>query len=237
MSWIAAAIGGSAVLGAAGSIIGGGEQASAAKNAANLQLQEFKAIEGQEAPYMRAGVQSLGPLEYMLGIGPEFNPNGARRGQAGTYGMLTKPFNVSDWQQLSPAYNFMRQQGQQGVLNGNAAGQGALSGAAQKDLMGFNQNLANESFNNAFNMYQTQQGNIYQRLAGLTQLGQNAAAQTGQQGTSIAQSAGQSMQNYGTAMGGAYVGAANAIGGGASDLAWLLKGGGQAPPATSPLGG
>jgi hypothetical protein len=131
----------------------------------------------------------------------------------------------------------MRQQGQQGVLNGNAAGQGALSGAAQKDLMGFNQNLANESFNNAFNMYQTQQGNIYQRLAGLTQLGQNAAAQTGQQGTSIAQSAGQSMQNYGTAMGGAYVGAANAIGGGASDLAWLLKGGGQAPPATSPLGG
>jgi hypothetical protein len=223
-------------LGAAGSIIGGDKQASAAKAAAGLQAQEFKAIQGQEAPYMRAGVQSLGPLEYMLGIGPEFNANGARRGAAGTYGSLIKPFNVSDWQQLSPAYNFMRQQGQQGVLNGNAAGSGALSGAAQKDLMGFNQNLANESFNNAFNMYQTQQGNIYQRLAGLTQLGQNAAAQTGQQGTSIANAEGQAIQNYGSAMGGAYVGAANSLGGMANYLPWLMANN-QAPPATAGLGG
>lgn len=233
---IAAAIGGGALVGAAGSIIGGSQQASGAKNAQNIAQNEFKAIQGQEAPYMRAGVQSLGPLEYMLGLGPEFNASGAPRGAPGTYGSLIKPFNVSDWQSLSPAYNFMRQQGQQGVLNGDAAGSGALSGAAQKDLMGFNQNLANESFNNAFNMYQTQQGNIYQRLAGLVQTGQNAAAQTGQQGTTIAGMAGQAAQNYGTAMGGATVGAANTLSS-TSYLPWLMQGSGGAPPATAGLGG
>lgn len=145
------------------------------------------------------------------------------------FGSLLQPFTTANWQQLSPSYGFQLQQGQQGTLNGSAANAGALSGAAQKDLMSFNQGLANTSFDNAFNMYQTQQGNIYQRLAGLAQLGQASAANTGQQGTALTGQIGQAITNAGTAQAGGIVGSANAYSGalsGASYLPWLYSGGG-----------
>lgn len=145
----------------------------------------------------------------------------------GGFGSLLQPFNAQNWQQLSPAYNFQRQQGMQGVLGADASSAGALSGSAQKDLMSFNQNLANTSFNNAFNMYQTQQGNIYDRLAGVMQLGQSAAANTGQQGTALAGQAAQSATNIGSALAAGQVGAANAYANTASTLGflpWLSQG-------------
>lgn len=158
------------------------------------------------------------------------------------FGSLTKPFNISDWQQLSPAYNFQLQQGQQGVLNADTAGQGALSGAALKDLIGYNQAQANTSFNNAFNQYQTQQGNIFNRLSGIAQLGQASANNTGQQGTALAGQAAQSATNIGTAQAGGIVGSANAISGGLSSaVPWLMSanyggGGGGFTPSGSAYG-
>lgn len=147
------------------------------------------------------------------------------------FGSLTKPFDVSDWQQLSPAYNFQKQQGMQGVLNADTSGQGALSGAAMKDLINYNQSEANTSFNNAFNQYQTQQGNIFSRLSGIAQLGQAAANNTGQQGTALAGQAAQSATNIGTAQAGGIVGSANAISGGISSaVPWLMAGGGGSNP-------
>lgn len=146
------------------------------------------------------------------------------------FGSLTQPFNVSNWQQLSPAYNFQLQQGQQNVLNADASGQGALSGSALKDLTNYNQSSANTSFNNAFNQYQTQQGNIFSRLSGIAQLGQASANNTGQQGTALAGQAAQSATNIGTAQAGGIVGSANAISGGLSSAApWLAAGGGSSP--------
>lgn len=149
---------------------------------------------------------------------------------AGGFGSLLQPFNMDTWKSLSPAYNFQQQQGMQGVLNGDAAGSGALSGAAQKDLIGYNQNLANTSFANAFNMYQTQQGNIYDRLAGLMQLGQASASNTGQQGTALAGQSAQSAQNIGSALAAGQIGTANAYSGAlsnASYMPWLMRGQGS----------
>lgn len=149
---------------------------------------------------------------------------------AGGFGSLLTPFTAQNFHQLSPAYQFQLQQGQQGVLNGDASNAGALSGAAQKDLMGYNQSMADTSFNNAFNQYQTQQGNIYNRLAGVANLGQNAAANTGAQGTALAGQAAQSVSNAGTASAAGQIGAANAWSGAigqASAIPWLMsKGGG-----------
>lgn len=154
--------------------------------------------------------------------------SGASAGStAGGYGSLLKSFDTSDWKSLSPAYNFQLQQGQQGVMNANASGQGALSGAAYKDLIDYNQNAANTSFNSAFNQYQTQQGNIYSRLSGIAQLGQASANNTGQQGTALAGQAAQSATNIGTAQAGGDVGVAKALGGAAASAApWLQYGGG-----------
>jgi hypothetical protein len=252
MSWIAVAVGGSALVGGISSMVASGQQAGAAQNAQNISQSEFNTITGQEQPYMEAGYGAQSQLNYLLGIGqpgtsasgptagtPAYGwpgtssyhpavpassgtPGTASSSGAGGYGSLLTPFNAQYMQQYSPAYQFQMQQGQQGVLNQDAASQGALSGASMKDLIGFNQNYANTAFNNAFNQYQTQQGNVYQRLAGVSQLGQAAAANTGQQGTALAGQAAQSATNIGTAQAGGTIGVANAASS-ASSLPWLLS--------------
>jgi len=233
-------------------------QAGAAENAQQISQNEFNTITGQEQPFMQGGYGALSALNYGLGIGGSspglngYDPSsgytiggngaigrlipggGSTPGAAGGtpgmgYGSLIAPFTADTFKQYSPAYQFQLQQGQQGTLNAEAASNGALSGSAQKDLMSFNQNLANTSFNNAFNQYQTQQGNIYSRLAGIAQLGQNAASNTGQQGTALAGQAAQSAQNIGTAQAAGQIGSANAITGGINSLSalpWLFSSGG-----------
>jgi hypothetical protein len=169
--------------------------------------------------------------------------NAATGTHSGGYGSLLKQFDINTFHQMSPAYRFGLQQGQQGVLNGEEANMGALSGAAQKDLMAFNQGYADNAFNNAFNQYQTQQGNIYQRLGGLAQLGQAAASNQATGASSFANGIGQSMTNAGTAAAGGIVGATNSITGSInSALPYLYSPGSSsagslnATPASSVLG-
>jgi hypothetical protein len=233
--------------GAAGSAAS--EQAGAAENAQQIAENEFNTITSQESPYMQSGYGAQSQLNYLLGIGTPGSSGTAGTGTAGSpatassstaggYGSLLQPFTASYMQQYSPAYQFQLQQGQQGVLNGDAASQGALSGSALKDLTSYNQNYANTAYNNAFNQYQTQLGNTYSRLSGVAQLGQNAAANTGQQGTALANSAAQSATNIGTAQAGGTVGAANAIAGGLSSasLPWLYANNNTNPYGSTGVG-
>ena len=162
------------------------------------------------------------------------NPNPDSSSPAGGYGSLLTPFTASNFHDMSPAYQFQLQQGQQGVLNTDSGSQGALSGAALKDLTGYNQGMANTSFNNAFNQYQTQQGNIYSRLASVAQTGQAAASNQATGASNFGSSIGQSATNVGSALGGGTVGAGNALSGGASSLGGIYAaygGGGQFDPS------
>lgn len=222
MSFIALSIG--LGVGALGSIAGGIIQGNAAKSAAKtqanaseqaaqIQQNEFNTITQQEQPWMQAGQGAQSQLNYLLGNGTPGTAQTAGSSSGGTFGSLLTPFSAQMMQQYSPAYKFQLQQGINGTLAGEAGGMGALSGAAQQGLESFNQNYANTAFNNAFNQYNAQQSNIYQRLAGVSQLGQNAAANTGQQGTALAGSEGQAVSNVGTALAGGQVGAANAYAG------------------------
>lgn len=137
------------------------------------------------------------------------------------YGSFTKPFDAEEFYKYQdPGYWFRLQQGQQALQNSAGAGSGALSGAAMKDLLGYNQDMASTEYGNAFNRYQTQQGNIFQRLMGIAQLGQNSASNTGATGANLAGQAGQFLSNAGTAAGSGIVGGANALTGGATN-AWL----------------
>jgi hypothetical protein len=242
--WGAAlAIGGSAIAGAAisagGAEAAAGQQAGAAEQAQQISENEFQTINAQESPYLSAGYGATSQLNYLLGNGPPgtTGPTGttASSSTGGGYGSLISPFTAQNFQQMSPAYQFQLQQGQQGVLNTDSSSQGALSGAALKDLTSYNQNMANTSFNNAFNQYQTQQSNIYSRLAGIANLGQSAASQQAQSGTALAGQAAQSATNVGTALAGGTVGATNALGGGVSNLGTLLalQNSGSNPLATS----
>jgi hypothetical protein len=159
----------------------------------------------------------------------------------GFSGDITKPFGVEEFYNYQdPGYAFRLQQGNQALQNSAAAGSGAMSGAALKDLLGYNQDMASQEYGNAFNRYQTEynrsfdqrnieQGNIFSRLSSIANLGQNAAAGVGQQGTALAGNAGQMLSNAGAAEGAGIVGAGNAIGQGASNY-WLMRQMGQPPP-------
>lgn len=150
------------------------------------------------------------------------------------YGSFTDPFTVEDFYDYQdPGYAFELQQGQQALQNSAASQSGALSGAALKDLLGYSQGFARTGYNDAFNRYQTQQGNIFSRLSSIAQLGQNAAAGVGSTGAGLVGNAGQNVSNAGGAAGAGIVGAGNAIGGGLSDY-WLWKNYGG---ASSPMAG
>ena len=154
---------------------------------------------------------------------------------AAGYGDFTKPFDVEEFYKYQdPGYAFRLQQGQQGVLNAASAGDGARTGAASKDLIGFNQDLASTEYGNAFNRYQTSQGNIFSRLFDLARLGQNAASGVGTSGTQLAGTAGGYLSNAGAAQGAGIVGAGNALADGATN-AWLWRGinGSKQPAATN----
>jgi hypothetical protein len=237
-AWVAGAVvvGGiaSAGIGAIGASNAASDQARSAANAQQISENQFNTIEQQNQPFVNAGYGATNALQYGLGIGGNTPTTQAGSGGLG-YGSLTQPFTTQNFQQLSPAYNFQLQQGQQGVRNADAAGQGSLSGAALKDLTDYNQAQANTSFNNAFNQYQTQQGNIFSRLSGIANLGQSSANQTAQSGTALAGQAAQSATNIGTAQAGGAVGTANAIGGSLSSaLPWLYASSGSSNPNNNP---
>ena len=139
------------------------------------------------------------------------------------YGSFAKPFTVEDfYANQDPGYSFELQQGTQALQNAASAGSGAFSGAALKDLLGYSQQFARTGYDNAFNRFQTSQGNIFSRLAAIAQLGQNAAAGVGTQGTQLAGNAGQLTSNSGSAAGAGLVGAGNNLSNGITNY-WLLN--------------
>lgn len=164
-----------------------------------------------------SGVEGAPAVDPNVMAGSYGDPNDS------AYGSFTKPFDAEEFYKYEdPGYWFRLQQGEQALKNSAAAGSGALSGAALKDLLGYNQDMASTEYGNAFNRYQTQQGNIFSRLFSIAGLGQSAAADVGNAGTAASGQAGQAVSNAGTAAGSGIVGGANAITNGATN-AWLWR--------------
>jgi hypothetical protein len=78
--------------------------------------------------------------------------------------------------QQDPSYQFRLNQGLDSVQSSAAAGGGLLSGATLKALNNYASDYASQEYGNAFN-----------RLLGVSQLGENAAAQVGNNGMQTAQ--------------------------------------------------
>jgi hypothetical protein len=215
MSFVAVAIGGAAVVGAVGANMAAGKQASGQKAAAATQQEMFNTINSQEQPFMQAGYGATSKLEDLLGTS-------GNTGAAG-YGSLTSSFTPQDFlANKDPGYDFQLKTGGQALRNADTPGVGSLSGAALKDLMSFNQNMASTGYQNAFNRFTTQQNNVFGRLSGIAGLGQNAASNTGTAGTTLGTGIAQAQAAAAGSQAGGIVGATNAIGGAASSLPYLL---------------
>jgi hypothetical protein len=77
-------------------------------------------------------------------------------------------------------------------------------------LTNYGQGAASQEFQNAFNRFQTQRGNIYNTLAGIAGIGQTAQNQTSQLAQNVSGNIGQATIGIGNAIAGGQVGTANA---------------------------
>ena len=194
-------------IGALGNIIGGGEQASGQEQAAQTQQNMFNTIVGQEQPFLNAGKNATTQLNSLLSPG----------------GYLEQQFNPTQAQlDAYPGYQFQLQTGGQALENANTPGVGALSGAALKSLMSFNQGTAASNYSNYFNQFQTQQNNIFNRLSNIASLGQNAAGNLGSAGANLGTGIAQAQAGAAGSIAGGIVGASNSLSNGVG-LNYLLS--------------
>ena len=125
------------------------------------------------SPYMDAGGQSLSTL--MSGLAPG--------------GDLNKTFTAADMQAYDPGYAFRMEQAQKALQGSAAARGGALGGGALRSLVGLSQNLASGEFANAEQRFRAQQGDRFNRLNSLVNLGATTADRAAGYGTAGASEA------------------------------------------------
>lgn len=164
------------------------QQLEATKYASDIQKEMFNETRKDQQPYMQAGSDALKQL--MGGMG-----------QNGQFMQTYKGQDIYD----DPSYTFRLQQGQDSIQSGAAAQGGLLSGATQKALAGYGQDMASQEFSNAYSRFNADQSNQYNRLSNLVGMGQSAAAGVGNAGMQT----GQAMAN--NAMSGANAQAAGTI--------------------------
>lgn len=190
---VATAIIGSAVVGAGASLMGASKQADATAEASKQQMEMYQQTRKDLAPYRDFGQVGSNMLQSQL-------PS------------LTAPITM-DTATLrnTPGYQFNLQQGLKSVQNSAAARGLGISGAALKGAASYATGLADSTYQNQFNNANTNQTNAYNRLMGVAQLGENAAAQTGAYGTQTATNIGNNTIQGGNAQAAGYLGAANAL--------------------------
>lgn len=197
---IAAAVVGSAAIGAAASSRAAGKasdaQEKASKRASDTELAMFEQNREDYAPWREAGVGALSQLTEGTQPGGEY----------------LRDFSMADFEQ-DPGYAFRREEGMRGIESSAAGRGGLLSGATLKALSKYGQGLASEEYGNAYNRYNADLDRRFNRLSGIAGTGQTATRDVAQLGSQAAANIGQNQIGAGNARASGYVGQANAIGG------------------------
>lgn len=178
---------GAAGIGAAGSVISSNNASKAADKASNTQLQMYQQTRQDLQPFASTGSAAMSQLASLFGFGP---------GGTGFDGQKAASQLAS-----TPGYQFGLDQGVQ-ALDRSAASRGLLlSGAQLQDTQKFGQGYA---------MQQAWQPYV-SGLQWAANLGENAAAGTGQAGATAASGAAQSQLAAGSAQANGVAGVTNAL--------------------------
>lgn len=226
MSVIAAAVVGSAVVGAYSASEAADSQAQAAGDASAAQLQAqresnelqkemYDQNRADMQPWREAGMGQLSQLTAGLKPGGQFNRN----------------FGMADFQ-ADPGYAFRQAEGQKAIDNSAASRGSALSGATLKALTRFGQDTASSEYQNSYNRWNNDVSNRFNRISGVAGTGQQATQQIGAYGQSTAGNIAQGNMNTannvasntiqaGNARASGYVGMANALTGGVNNYLTL----------------
>ena len=158
MPWgyLAAATIGGSLIGANAAQDAANTQANAATQSQKLLQQNYQNLSPQFNPYLQAGKQGLSQLQSQL-------PS------------LTQSFGPDQLKSnLAPNYQFMLNQGLGAQSQAmNVGGGGSNINTANTK---FAEDYASNAYQNAFNNYQTQQSNIFNRLASVAGIGSNAVS-------------------------------------------------------------
>lgn len=201
MSFVAVGIGAgvSAAAGIAGSAIqahsankAADKQRDAAREANELQRQQFNQIRSDFQPYRQAGGVALGEMQ-----SADFK----------------RDFTQSDFQ-VDPGYQFRMDEAQKALERSAAARGGLQSGRTLKDLTRWSQGLASNEYQNAYNRFNADRDRRFARLSNLANMGQASAAQSATAGMNYAGAAGDNILRAGNAAADAQIATGNAIAGG-----------------------
>jgi hypothetical protein len=216
MTYVAVAIGGSALLGAGVAYAGGKAQergaergAEAAEYAADksAQVQWDMFTKQQEAmqPYRDVGDPALKRLAGLMGI-ETYTGEGEERvtdPRGADFGKFARPFTMADYE-ADPGYQFRLAEGQKAIDKGAASRGEFFQGGTGKALTEYGQNLASEEYGRARERYRQDQSDVWNRFSGLSGTGQQAAQQVGQWGQTTAGRVGQGYLTAGGQMANAY---------------------------------
>ena len=171
------------------SVVGGAIQADASRSAANTaadaqanaskaaiseQQKRFQQVQQLLSPYTLTGVGSLS----------------AQRGLVGLDGVAAQQSAIANLQN-GPQMAAFQQQGENAILQNASATGGLRGGNTQAALAQFRPQLLNSLIENQYN-----------KLGGLTSIGQNSAAMTGNAGMSTGNNISQLMEGIGAARAG-----------------------------------
>lgn len=189
MSVVAAAVIGSAVVGGVSAYQSGKSQEKAAKSAAasqeaiadeNVALQRELANQQREdfAPWRDVGEQALNQM---------------------WEGVQSGSFEVGDIDVTKdPGYQFRMDQGIEALDKSAAARGRLLSGAQQKGVTDYSQNVASQEYANAYARESNEKARKYNMLSGLSSGGQASAAGQAQATSNLASTTGNILSNLGT---------------------------------------
>jgi hypothetical protein len=228
------------------------EQQSADKQLA-LQREIWEKQQADYKPYLEQGtwgINRLGDLMRNQTRVPMSAEALAQVKNKRESGRLTEPVNNANGGQLNnpfdsylaskglaggkfdtnnPAYQFQLKQGQQALDRSSAARGMGASGAQMKAAQEYGQGLASQQYDKEYNRASGEFGDYFNRLAGLSQGGQQAAGSMAQAGGQYANNASNTFGNLSNAQtsilgqqanarASGYAGQANAINGGLNSL-------------------
>jgi hypothetical protein len=189
MTWVAAAIAGSAIVGGIASTQAARTQARAADRATEAQERMFNRQVQLQEPFRQVGVNALPELV-----------------EASRY----TPFGMEQFQQ-DPGYAFRMKEGLRALENTAAARGGLLSGNQMRGVTRFGQELGSQEFTNAFNRYQAERAARLNPLQSLAGMGQTTAANVAGQAGQFGQNIGANIIGAANARASGYMGTANAL--------------------------
>jgi len=197
MSFVAVAIGGAALIGGAVSYFGSKNaadtQANSARQASDTQMQMYNQQRADQEPWRQSGAAALGIMDKDMQSGE-----------------MTRGFSMSDFNK-DPGYQFRMAEGQR-ALEGSASARGSLnSGGTLRALTRYGQDMGAQEYQSAYNRFNNDQSNRFNRLSSMAGIGQTANNQLAQSGQNAGNNISQNQMAAGNAISAGQIGQGNAI--------------------------